>query len=60
MRALPARALLIIAALVLGWLALGFVVQNSYYRLLLTLVPIWATFGISWNIFSGYSAIRFI
>ncbi len=57
MRALPARALLIIAALVLGWLALGFVVQNSYYRLLLTLVPIWATFGISWNIFSGYSGL---
>ena len=57
MRASPARSLLIIAALVLGWFALGFVVQNSYYRLLLTLVPIWAIFGISWNVFSGYSGL---
>jgi len=57
MRASPTRPLLIIAGMILGWLALGFVVQNSYYRLLLTLVPIWATFGLSWNIFSGYSGM---
>ena len=29
-------------------------VSNSYYQLILTLVPIWATFGVSWNILSGY------
>lgn len=57
MRTSPARALLVIAALVLGWLGLGFVVENTYYRLLLTLVPIWATFAVSWNIFSGYSGL---
>ena len=27
---------------------------NSYYQLILTLVPIWAAFGVSWNILSGY------
>jgi ABC-type branched-subunit amino acid transport system ATPase component/ABC-type branched-subunit amino acid transport system permease subunit len=29
-------------------------VTNSYYQLIMTLVPIWATFGVSWNILSGY------
>jgi len=48
---------LVIALLLLGWLALGFIVQNTYYRLLLTLVPIWAIFGVSWNLFSGYSGL---
>src|SRR3954471_13631540 len=57
MRRPATAALLIIAVLILGWLALGFVVENTYYRLLLTLVPIWAAFGVSWNIFSGYSGL---
>ncbi len=29
-------------------------VTNSYYQLILTLVPIWAVMGLSWNLFSGY------
>ncbi|HEX3993327.1 MAG TPA: branched-chain amino acid ABC transporter permease, partial [Acetobacteraceae bacterium] len=29
-------------------------VTNSYYQLIMTLVPIWAIFGVSWNILSGY------
>ena len=29
-------------------------VTNSYYQLIMTLVPIWAAFGVSWNILSGY------
>jgi branched-chain amino acid transport system ATP-binding protein/branched-chain amino acid transport system permease protein len=32
-------------------------VRNQYYQLMLTLVPIWATLGISWNILSGYSGL---
>ena len=28
-------------------------VRNQYYQLMLTLVPVWATLGISWNILSG-------
>jgi branched-chain amino acid transport system permease protein len=56
-RLLPARTLAIIAACCLGWFALGFVAPNRYYQLLLVLVPIWATFGVSWNLFSGYSGL---
>ena len=44
-------ALVVIAAAYLGASAL---VSNSYYQLILTLVPIWAVFGVSWNILSGY------
>ena len=32
-------------------------VQNQYYQLMMTLVPVWATMGISWNILSGYSGL---
>jgi branched-chain amino acid transport system permease protein len=44
-------ALVIIAVLYLG---ASFLVTNSYYQLILTLVPIWALFGVSWNLLSGY------
>jgi ABC-type branched-subunit amino acid transport system ATPase component/ABC-type branched-subunit amino acid transport system permease subunit len=36
------------------YLAISAFVTNSYYQLILTLVPIWAVFGVSWNILSGY------
>jgi len=45
---------LIAAALMVAYLAAGSFVTNSYYQLMLTLVPIWAVFGLSWNLFSGY------
>ena len=32
-------------------------VTNSYYQLMLTLVPIWAVMGLSWNLLSGYSGL---
>jgi ABC-type branched-subunit amino acid transport system ATPase component/ABC-type branched-subunit amino acid transport system permease subunit len=57
MRRKPGSSLAIIAALVAAWFALGFVIENSYYRLLLTIVPIWAVLAISWNVFSGYSGL---
>jgi ABC-type branched-subunit amino acid transport system ATPase component/ABC-type branched-subunit amino acid transport system permease subunit len=57
MRQKPGSSLAIIAALLAAWLALGFVIENSYYRLLLTIVPIWAVLAISWNVFSGYSGL---
>ena len=31
--------------------------KNSYYQLILTLVPVWAIMGLSWNILSGYSGL---
>ena len=47
----------IIAALTAAY-ALGSVfVTNQYYQLMLTLVPIWAVMGLSWNILSGYSGL---
>ena len=44
-------AIVVIAGLYL--IACAFV-TNSYYQLILTLVPIWAVFGIAWNLVSGY------
>ena len=36
------------------YLVVSAFVSNSYYQLIMTLVPIWAVFGVSWNILSGY------
>jgi ABC-type branched-subunit amino acid transport system ATPase component/ABC-type branched-subunit amino acid transport system permease subunit len=49
--------LLVIALLAAFWIALGTVVSNSYYQLMLTLVPIWAVLGLSWNLLSGYTGL---
>ena len=43
-----------LAILALGYLAVASLVTNSYYQLILSLVPIWALFGVSWNLLSGY------
>ena len=48
---------LIVAALMAAYLVAGSFVTNSYYQLMLTLVPIWAVFGLSWNLFSGYTGL---
>ncbi len=39
------------------YLVVVLLVQNQYYQLMMTLVPVWATMGISWNILSGYSGL---
>ena len=49
--------LVLLAALALGWIALSYCTASPYYILLLTLVPIWALLGVSWNLFSGYSGL---
>src|SRR3954466_1495647 len=46
-----------IAIFALAYLALGFAVRNSYYQLMMTLVLIWATMGLGWNMLSGYSGL---
>ncbi len=48
------RDLVVLAVISAAYLGLSMLVQNSYYQLIMTLVPIWATFGVSWNILSGY------
>jgi ABC-type branched-subunit amino acid transport system ATPase component/ABC-type branched-subunit amino acid transport system permease subunit len=40
-----------------AYLAVTLAVHNSYYQLVLSLVPIWAVMGLSWNLFSGYSGL---
>ena len=54
----PLRTLVLIAVFCTAWFGLGLLVQNSYYQLLLTLVPIWAVLGVSWNVFSGYCGLN--
>jgi branched-chain amino acid transport system permease protein len=49
--------LLVIAIVAIAWISLGMVVTNSYYQLMLTLVPIWAVMGLSWNLLSGYTGL---
>jgi branched-chain amino acid transport system permease protein len=46
----------LIALIIVGGLYLlaTTLVHNSYYQLIMTLVPVWAVFGVSWNILSGY------
>jgi branched-chain amino acid transport system permease protein len=39
------------------YLVLGVLVSNSYYQLIMTLVLLWATMGLSWNMLSGYSGL---
>ena len=43
-----------VAVLALVYLAAASFVTNTYYQLILSLVPIWALFGVSWNLLSGY------
>jgi branched-chain amino acid transport system permease protein len=40
-----------------AYLAAILLVKNQYYQLIMTLVPVWATMGLSWNILSGYSGL---
>src|ERR1700677_430781 len=48
------RDLVALAIVSAVYLAVSSFVTNSYYQLIMTLAPIWATFGVSWNILSGY------
>ncbi|RKT34959.1 amino acid/amide ABC transporter membrane protein 2 (HAAT family) /amino acid/amide ABC transporter ATP-binding protein 1 (HAAT family) [Roseovarius halotolerans] len=40
-----------------AYLALSMVVTNSYYQFILTMVLVWASFGLSWNMLSGYTGL---
>ena len=43
--------------IVVAYVAFASLVHNSYYQLILTLVPIWAALGLGWNLFSGMSGL---
>jgi branched-chain amino acid transport system permease protein len=51
------RSLLPVIVLAVLYAALSLTVTNSYYQLMLTLVPVWAIFGLSWNLLSGYTGL---
>jgi len=51
------KSIRVFFALALAYMVLASFVTNSYYQLIMTLVLIWAIFGLSWNIFSGYTGL---
>src|ERR1700694_1737766 len=36
---------------------IALLITNTYYQLMMTLILVWASFGLSWNIFSGYTGL---
>jgi ABC-type branched-subunit amino acid transport system ATPase component/ABC-type branched-subunit amino acid transport system permease subunit len=40
-----------------GYAAVALLITNSYYQLMMTLVLVWASFGLSWNVLSGYTGL---
>lgn len=51
------RSLVPFAVFAVAYLALSMVVTNSYYQFILTMVLVWASFGLSWNMLSGYTGL---
>jgi branched-chain amino acid transport system permease protein len=49
------REVLWIFAFGLAYAGVAALVEHSYYQLILTVVPVWAVMGLSWNLLSGYS-----
>ncbi len=49
----------VIAIIVFGvvYAAVTGFVGNSYYQLIMTVVPVWAVMGLAWNLLSGYSGL---
>lgn len=42
---------------VTGFAAVALTITNSYYQLMMTLVLVWAVFGLAWNIACGYTGL---
>ena len=51
------RQTLLIAAFAILYGGAVALVQNSYYQLIMTVVPVWAVMGLAWNLLSGYSGL---
>ena len=50
----PTLILVCVAAI---YLIVALSVQNAYHQLMFTLVLVWACFGLSWNMLSGYTGL---
>jgi ABC-type branched-subunit amino acid transport system ATPase component/ABC-type branched-subunit amino acid transport system permease subunit len=51
------RTIGIVVAGISLYVAGSWLVQDRYYQLILTIVPIWAAVGVAFNLFSGYSGL---
>jgi ABC-type branched-subunit amino acid transport system ATPase component/ABC-type branched-subunit amino acid transport system permease subunit len=51
------RPIVAIAAFAVIYAAVSLSITNSYYQLIMTLVLVWAVFGLSWNLLSGYTGL---
>ena len=51
------RSLKMIAGFALLYSLLALLVTDAYHQLMLTLVLVWACFGLSWNLLSGYTGL---
>jgi branched-chain amino acid transport system permease protein len=51
------RSIISIAAFAIIYAAISLFITNSYYQLIMTLVLVWAVFGLSWNLLSGYTGL---
>jgi ABC-type branched-subunit amino acid transport system ATPase component/ABC-type branched-subunit amino acid transport system permease subunit len=51
------RSLYAMVAFAVAYALAAALVRNSYYQLMLTLVLVWACFGLAWNILSGYTGL---
>ena len=51
------RKCAMIAAFALVYAIIATFVHNSYYQLIMAVVPVWAVMGLAWNLLSGYSGL---
>jgi ABC-type branched-subunit amino acid transport system ATPase component/ABC-type branched-subunit amino acid transport system permease subunit len=51
------RSIISIAVFAIAYAAISVFITNSYYQLIMTLVLVWAVFGLSWNLLSGYTGL---
>jgi ABC-type branched-subunit amino acid transport system ATPase component/ABC-type branched-subunit amino acid transport system permease subunit len=51
------RSTVSVVAFAVIYAAISLTITNSYYQLIMTLVLVWAVFGLSWNLLSGYTGL---
>ena len=51
------RSLVAMGIFAVAYAITSLLVRDSYYQLILTLVLVWACFGLSWNLLSGYTGL---
>ena len=51
------RTLMAMGIFAVAYAVTSLLVRDSYYQLMLTLVLVWACFGLSWNLLSGYTGL---